>query len=56
MVGSRVDCVLPGESVPCALSIPDQRVPPSSDRVVDFGDTSLFRDVRSGQLCEKTAH
>ena len=39
-----------GKSLPLALSIPDQRVPPSSHRVVNRGDTSLVRDV-----CKRTS-
>ena len=43
------------QNLPIALSIPDQRVPPSSHRVINRGTTSLVRDVWSGELCERTS-
>ena len=47
--------VLPGESLRLALSILDQRVAPSSHRVINRGTTSPVRDVWSGDFCERTS-
>ena len=50
-----MDCVLPGKSLPLALSIADQRVPPSSHRVINRGNTSPAREIWSGDFCERTS-
>ena len=41
--------------LPLALSILDQRVPPSNHRVVSRGNTSHIRDVWSGEFCKRTS-
>ena len=54
-VGSRMYRVPSGKSLRLALSIPDQRVPPSKHRVIICGNTSPVCDVWSGELCERTS-
>ena len=50
-----MDRVLPGKSLPLALSIPDQIVPPGSQGVINRGNTSPVSDVWSGDFCERTS-
>ena len=48
-----MDRVLPGESLPRTLSVPDKRVTPNI--IIDSSDPGVVRDVWSGEFCEMTS-
>ena len=48
-----MDCVLPGESLPRTLSMPDKRVTPNSNRIINSSDPGVVRVVWSGEFCER---
>ena len=50
-----MDRVLPGESLPRTLSIPDKRNPPRSNRIIDSSDPGVVYDIWSGEFCERTS-
>ena len=53
-VGSRMDRVLLGKSLPNTLSLLDKGIPPSSSGSINCGTTSLLRDVWSRKFREGT--
>ena len=53
-VGSRMDRVLLGKSLPESLALFDKGIPPSSSESIDSGINSLVRDIRSGEFRERT--
>ena len=50
-----MDSVLPGKSLPRTLSVPDKRVTPNSNRIIDSSDPGVVRDDWSGEFCERTS-
>ena len=53
-VGSRMDRVLLGKSLPESLALLDKRIPPSSSGSVNSGTNSLVCDIWSRELRERT--
>ena len=53
-VGSRMDRVLLGKSLPESLALLDKRIPPSSSGSVNSGTNSLVRDIWSREFRERT--
>ena len=50
-----MDRILPGESLPGSLSLPDKRISQSSHGIVDSSDPGIVCDIRSAKFCERTS-